>query len=567
MSLSSAPTVPLATRRSAIFAENIHDDRDGFESEGEEPFDQEGDAEANPSAEALKSTNTGTSTEFSASEPSQRKLSARGLSTRERPKKPRVYYIDWMRIISIYLVVVFHVIQALDDMVGLWPGRGRLGATRAKDDHEVVPSHQRTLVENFQTSSLMVGMPLFFHISGRAQALGRIPRNLAVLIYTRFMRLLIPFMVCYVVLIPIWMWFSWPQAPEDAQKNLFKFEIWYWTNFTFNPAWLWFLPVLFLVTTLSAPVLQFAEQKQNLDLGIAAVLLIATCAFLLVIGFSLVFALSAVFGPSMALLVSHVFPLPDKDQEETSIERNGACWKALRLQSAAQVFSTVAMVCTFEYDELSEAWEGIPALFFFWGYYVQGYFAERYSEGSTLLFVLDAKTTSSSLGLETMEESEELLNLKTKVRIYQICVALLMMCAIPLAAPIGRRERMLYPAYSASFRWSPEEPANASIGIFHVIGTWAYLGMGVSLGQAYLNHPTTEWFYQHASSSTMVVYIFHWMFLKFVSLWVIDYFGWKGSLFWQMWDPLFLFLCAVCGSLGVYALLLKVPCLAKGFGM
>ena len=57
-----------------------------------------------------------------------------------------------MRIVAIYLVVSYHVVQALD-WIGLWCGEQKLEDI------------------SFRCVALQIGMPMFFHISGRAQAL------------------------------------------------------------------------------------------------------------------------------------------------------------------------------------------------------------------------------------------------------------------------------------------------------------------------------------------------------------------------------------------------------------
>merc|ERR1712083_812451 len=126
---------------------------------------------------------------------------------------------------------------------------------------------------------------------------------------------------------------------------------------------------------------------------------------------------------------------------------------------------------------------------------------------------------------------------------------------------------MLFPAYSASFRFYDSDESSTIFAFWHMVGTWSYLGLCISLGQAYLNNEGNQFIYQHASASTMVVYIFHWMFLKLFAVWVLDSLDMKGSFFWKVIDPILLFAFAVGCSLGVYALLLKIPTVGKLFGV
>lgn len=484
--------------------------------------------------------------------------------------KRRVFYIDWMRIIAIYLVVSFHVVQALDDMVGLWPGAGRLGDPAEKVDR-VAPTQERILVENFQSSSLMIGMPLFFHISGRAQGLGRPASSLGKMVLSRVTRLLLPFLVCYAVLIPPWMWISWPAAPEEAQANLFKFEYWYWTHFFFQPAWLWFLPVLFIVTVLSSPMIQYAELKKPVDAGISVVVMVACAAGCIYLKFTWYFALFAVLGQLVAVLTVTFFPFPPRTDDKVKLSEAKRYWFGMRIQTISAVVSSVGIACSFEYAALpkSGALDAVPALILFYGFYVQGFFCERWSQGCDDLFVADSKVAITR-EFNNEDEHDEIEAMQMKVRIYQVFASLFVLLTLAMSSPVGRRERMLYPVYSASFCPSfPEEECTEpyySFALYHILGTWGYLGICICLGQAYLNHDINHWFYQHASGSTMVVYIFHWMFLKVVAVNLLR-FNMRGSYFWRFVDIPLLFGSAVGGSLGIYALLLKIPCLGRVFGL
>lgn len=100
------------------------------------------------------------------------------------PEERRAYYLDWLRILAIYSVVFYHCIQGLD-WINLWVGT------------------EKRHVMAYKSSSLQIGMPIFFHISGRAQAFSK-PKEVITVMLERFIRLIIPFVFGMLVLVPFW---------------------------------------------------------------------------------------------------------------------------------------------------------------------------------------------------------------------------------------------------------------------------------------------------------------------------------------------------------------------------
>merc|ERR1712228_1157094 len=103
-------------------------------------------------------------------------------------------------------------------------------------------------------------------------------------------------------------------------------------------------------------------------------------------------------------------------------------------------------------------------------------------------------------------EDSEVGKVRMQIRTYQVFAALFVVLGLLFSSPVGRRERMPSPVFA---QW-------------HLLGTWSYLAICICLGQAYLNNEGNQFIYRHASASTMVVYIFHWMFLKLFAVWVFD---------------------------------------------
>jgi len=150
------------------------------------------------------------------------------------------------------------------------------------------------------------------------------------------------------------------------------------------------------------------------------------------------------------------------------------------------------------------------------------------------------------------------------MKVYYFLMGLLLFLALMASSPQGEveDEHFIYPIYSNSYHLGP------GFGAMHVVGTWAYIGLAISLFQAYGNTRISNWFYKHASASTIVVYIFHWVFVKIFAFWVLAPWDWLGMNAWEgIAVTMTTFVVAVTCSLGVYALLTQCPCLGRFFGL
>uniref|UniRef100_A0A7S0FF35 Uncharacterized protein n=1 Tax=Pyrodinium bahamense TaxID=73915 RepID=A0A7S0FF35_9DINO len=181
------------------------------------------------------------------------------------------------------------------------------------------------------------------------------------------------------------------------------------------------------------------------------------------------------------------------------------------------------------------------------GFYVQGYFSQRWSQGAC--------------GLEGD-------GAPSWVWLYRLFVAFALILALFVSSPAGDVEsgHLIYPVYSASYKHG------AQFGAAHVIGTWCYIAVFVALFQAYGENIVSERFYKHATGSTVVVYIFHWVFVKIFAFWMLEPTLWRrGVVVHSPWTAgaltLLTLLFSVSCSLLVYRLLLCSPALGRLFGM
>jgi len=196
-----------------------------------------------------------------------------------------------------------------------------------------------------------------------------------------------------------------------------------------------------------------------------------------------------------------------------------------------------------------------PAMVLFLAFYQHGYYVQRWEPSDDFSTL---GTTPNSDGIKRSIPGK----FEAVAQFSQIVIAGLMFYMISASSPIGEWEVESYPIYSASFH------QDASFAALHVSGTWAYIALAVSLFRAYANHVVDVRLYKHAASSTIVVYIFHWVFLKIIAFWVFKPLGMTHRWWWKVLDPLILFACGSAGALAIYATIWKFcPKVGCIFGM
>jgi len=168
----------------------------------------------------------------------------------------RLHYLDWLRVLAVVGVFYAHSINIFDMLY--W--------------------HIRS---GGQSSGLMVlvvfgtqwGMALFFFLAGASAWFALASRTSGQFIGERFKRLIIPFIVGFILLSP-------PQAYLFAVNqgtyhgSFLQFIPYFFENIrvSWNPQWiaaygyhLWFLAFLFFVALLTLPVLLLLRRKRGLD--------------------------------------------------------------------------------------------------------------------------------------------------------------------------------------------------------------------------------------------------------------------------------------------------------------
>jgi glucan biosynthesis protein C len=163
---------------------------------------------------------------------------------------PRLYYIDWLRVLAILGVFLFHATNVFNTM----------------------PSHiknaeQSVVITTIQAFFFPWGMALFFMIAGAGTWFALKRRTSSQYIKERASRLLIPFVVGSIILSPVQFYFEWS---HKVHTGVFAGSF---TQFLGSLPWgpnprifavvgyhLWFLGFLFMFSLLALPFFQWVRR-------------------------------------------------------------------------------------------------------------------------------------------------------------------------------------------------------------------------------------------------------------------------------------------------------------------
>jgi glucan biosynthesis protein C len=163
---------------------------------------------------------------------------------------PRLYYIDWLRVLAILGVFLFHATNVFNTMP--W---------------HIKNAEQSVVITTVQAFFFPWGMPLFFMIAGAGTWFALKRRTSSQYIKERSSRLLIPFVVGSIILSPIQLYFEWS---HKVHTGVFAGSF---TQFLGSLPWgpnprifgvvgyhLWFLGFLLMFSLLALPFFQWVRR-------------------------------------------------------------------------------------------------------------------------------------------------------------------------------------------------------------------------------------------------------------------------------------------------------------------
>jgi glucans biosynthesis protein C len=170
------------------------------------------------------------------------------------PQQKRLHYLDWLRVLAVLGVFCAHIIYVFDTFY--WHMRTAQGTPG---------------VETFVAFGTQWGMSLLFLLSGASSWFALHSRTAAQFLGERFTRLLIPFLVAFVLLAPLQ---AYVEALIQSRHPgpFFQYFLAFFANMqiSWNPQWLaayghhlWFLAFLFLISALALPLLVYLKREQG----------------------------------------------------------------------------------------------------------------------------------------------------------------------------------------------------------------------------------------------------------------------------------------------------------------
>lgn len=167
----------------------------------------------------------------------------------------RIHYLDWLRLLAVFLGLVFHAGRPFDG----WPW--------------IIKGPEIGWLTYFNEALTTVRLPLLFFVSGAATVFAL--RKASALAYAadRFKRLIVPLVVGVLLITPPQAYIQRlaldPSNPRHFAGSYLQFLIGPWWDagsFPLKTEHLWFLLYLFYFSLLALPVFLYLRSPQGLDL-------------------------------------------------------------------------------------------------------------------------------------------------------------------------------------------------------------------------------------------------------------------------------------------------------------
>jgi glucan biosynthesis protein C len=178
--------------------------------------------------------------------------------TRSAPDSARVHYLDWLRVLAILMVFLFHAVHPFD--YGDW---------------QVKNVEQSEIITIILTLLSLWGMPFFFLVAGAGSWFALLRRTPRQYIRERVYRLLIPLIIGTILFSPLEMYLEWA---NHVQRGVWTVSFRQYVlrplpadNFlsVFSPRWfgygyhLWFLGFLFSFALITLPLFVWLKKERG----------------------------------------------------------------------------------------------------------------------------------------------------------------------------------------------------------------------------------------------------------------------------------------------------------------
>ncbi len=176
-----------------------------------------------------------------------------------RPADPsiRLHYLDWLRVLAIFLVFLFHSVHVFDFT-----------------DWSIKNADQSELITIILTLLGLWGMPFFFMIAGTSGSFALRRRTARQYLQERTKRVLIPFIVGSLVFWLPMVYFEWSNKVQLGTwtmtfEEFLDINVNYYAHLGLSPIWLafgkhfWFLGFLFVFAVVTLPFFLWLKRDQG----------------------------------------------------------------------------------------------------------------------------------------------------------------------------------------------------------------------------------------------------------------------------------------------------------------
>jgi len=184
-------------------------------------------------------------------------------ATQRNQPAARLYYLDWLRVLAVAGVFLFHAVHPFD----LTPWHIKNGELS-------------TAVTLFIVFLFPWGMPFFFLLAGSSSWFALRHRSGRQFVQERFNRLLVPYIVGALLLMPVMLFFEWRHKVQTGLLSGSYLDFVLNRNAGLTPVWfgalgyhLWFLGFLFSFSIICLPAFLWlkGENGRRVVAGLAAI--------------------------------------------------------------------------------------------------------------------------------------------------------------------------------------------------------------------------------------------------------------------------------------------------------